>query len=156
MLNSLIGQLVEELREKSPIFEFYCLQGCALEEASKSIDVVLSMVDEMFQSLPTDAAVFILIDSVSQIDMLNKSGSEKVLRRFLVTSRNYTSTVKIALADMLQFKIPAGYKGQHEDLFLPDKVDDGNNGTNQEQALEGIQDALDGPFTDAGEGLGCD
>ncbi|KAG6362574.1 hypothetical protein INS49_007666 [Diaporthe citri] len=136
MLSSLAGQLIQEIGDKVPDFNTACLQGRDRDVSLGKIDELLSLLRDIFNSMPPGSDVFVLIDSFCRLEMIDKPGSSAAIGGLLDIWRSCKATVKLVLTDVVFYNIPDSVQRDSEMLYVPDDVDGGRYGFNTEQAGE--------------------
>lgn len=128
MLSSLTGQLLEEINAKMPDFDYTTLHCQSHTEAFGTVQGVLSLLKDLLDAFPSGSAVFILIDSLSCLEMMDRKGSETAMQGLFDIISVSAIPVKIAITDSLFFQIPPTLNIKRDDIYLPDDIDGDRNG----------------------------
>ena len=148
-LRSLADQLLEEAGEKVPGFDpSSCFRSRTRRDAFASVDAALSLLEDLFRALPPKSGVFILVDSVSRLEMKakTKARGKKAIEGLLAVAGRADVPVKLVVTDLLHAKIPTLLENAIEPLYLPDQVDVGGYGFHVEMALDETRLAIDQSF----------
>lgn len=130
MLKSLIGQLLNEILSKRLGVNITFLERLDRRKYYRTVDTLLELLKRLLQELPERDAVFIVIDSVSLLQATEKRDMKKALAGIFGLMEHTEIVFKVLLTDPLSSRILKGY--EYKKLFVPDSVDGGKQGINDE------------------------
>jgi hypothetical protein len=153
LLKSLIAQLLLEGQDKVRHFPTKVATAVLGKKSRKktfaSVKAAIKVFSELVRALPRGTTVFVVLDSLSRLDMLDRVGTGKLLAALWELAADDKVAMKLVLTDMTGLaRVPEEMRSIMKSIYLPDDVDGGEYGFHEGIVEEETQAVVDESFAD--------